>query len=167
MKRGFSLIEAVVYIAMLSAVLVLFAGIVLAVSGSYAKHAVLRSMDVAGITAMERMTREIRGASSVDAAGSTLGVTPGVLSLNRALPAGGSSKISFQVTGQNIQVKVDNADQGTLLPPEVTVSSLIFRQIDSGKSQAVKIEMSLAGSIGNATSSGSYYSTVILRGSYK
>ncbi|MDO8493029.1 MAG: prepilin-type N-terminal cleavage/methylation domain-containing protein [bacterium] len=157
MKRGFTLIEVMIYIAMIALIFTVFTGMVLAVNKSYTKIAILRNMDIAGITTMERMTREIRGGTSVDAIGF------GVLSLNQL-----NSKISFATTTENnIQVRIDDVDQGTLLPSGVTVSSLIFRQIDTGRSIGVKIEMLLAGKVGNATSSEFYYSTVILRGSYK
>lgn len=167
MKKGFSLIELMVYIAVISVVGGIFTGLVLSVSRSYAKIAVLRNMDIAAITSMERMTRTIRSSTSVDMAGSVLGSTPGTLSLNQLDLNGLNSKTSFEVAGQNIQMKIDNTDEGILLPAGVTVQSLIFRKIDSGKSQAVKIEMQLSGRAGNATSSESYYGTITLRGSYK
>ena len=167
MKKGFSLIEMIVYIAVLSMVFGVFTGIVLAVNSSYAKIGVVRSLDIAGITSVERMTRTIRASASIDAANSTLGTSPGVLALLGVDASGAPSNAVFQVSNQNIQIKVNGTVQGTLLPAGVTVSSLVFRSINSGKSTAVKIEMQLSGVSGKASRVENYYSTIILRGSYK
>ncbi len=167
MKNGSSLIETMVYVAVLAMVFGVFTSLVLAVNRSYAQIAIIRNLDIAGITVMERITREIRDSSSIDTPNSTFGSTPGILSLKQTDQNGIVSNIIFKVTGQNIQIKVDGVDQGTLLPSGVTVPSLIFRSIDSGKSKAVKIEIQLVAQAGNITRTQNYYATIILRGSYK
>ncbi len=166
-KKGFTLIETIVYIAVVAVVALSFGGMVLAVARSYSRLSVVRSLDVAGTSAMDRMTRTIRSASSIDLAGSTLGSSPGVLSLNIVGSNGVSSKTSFQVSGQNLQIKVAGIDQGTLLPSEVTVGKLLFNSITSSSSQAVKLELQLTAKFGSASSTQTYYDTAILRGSYQ
>lgn len=167
MKRGFSLIEVIVYVSIISIIAGVFGGMVIAISRSYSKLAVMREMDIAGITAMERMTRSIRSSTSIDIAGSTLDVNPGVLSLDYLDVNEVNTRTIFQVTNQNIQIRINDVDQGVLLPEGVTVSSLIFRRIDTGRSEAVRVEMRLVTRIGNTTADENYYSTIILRGTYE
>jgi prepilin-type N-terminal cleavage/methylation domain-containing protein len=166
-KKGFSLIEVIVYIAVLSMVFGLFTSIVLYVNRSYARLAVVRSMDISAISSLDRLSRAIRSSSGVVTSQSTLGSTPGVLSLNQTSSSGITINTLFQVTGQNIQIKIDNIDQGNLLPTGVIVSKLVFNLVDSGKSQAISTQLQLEGRVGSSTLKETYYSTEILRGSYK
>ncbi|MBI3632223.1 MAG: hypothetical protein HY225_02135, partial [Candidatus Vogelbacteria bacterium] len=55
----------------------------------------------------------------------------------------------------------------SLIPTGVAVRSLIFYLIDTGSSKAVKVEMQLGETKGGVVRYANYYSTVILRGSYK
>jgi hypothetical protein len=167
MRRGFSLVEVIVYIAVLLMVFGLFTSIILSVNRSYARLAVVRSMDISAISSLERISRVIRSSSSVVTLQSTLGSTPGVLSLNQTTSGGATVNTLFQVVDQNIQIKIDNIDQGTLLPAGVTVSKLVFNLIDSGKSQAISTELQLMVRVGSSTLNETYYSTEILRGSYR
>lgn len=145
MQKGTTLIETVIYISILVVIFGIFTSLVLSVSKSYLQLSVERNRDMAAISVMERITREIRASSSADVS------TPGVLVLGNT---------SFATTSsQNIQISVDNVDQGTLLPTGITVSRLIFDLVDSGRSKAVKMEMRLSGQ--------TYYSTIILRGTYR
>ncbi len=167
MKKGFSLIELLIYIAIISMVFGLFTQIVLSVSKSYAEIAVIRNLDTGAISAMERITREVRASSSIDAANTVLGTSPGVLSLNQVDSNGTRSTVLFKTNNQNIQMKRDGNDQGTFLPSGVAVSSLVFSSINSGNSSAVKILMQLVGTSGKITRTKNYYNTIILRGSYQ
>ena len=167
MKRGFSLIEMLIYLSILGAIFTLFTNSLLAISRSYAVLKKLTALDSGAIASMERITREIREATSVDLTQSTLGSNPGVLVLNQVDSFGSTSKLKFSLTNQVLHIARDSTDQGVLLPSSITAPLLIFYSLDSGISKAVKIEMQLRDSEGGATRNQSYYSTVILRGSYK
>ena len=164
--RGFSLIETLVYIAVLSLVSTLFVNTLLAMNRSYAVLETVMMLDRAATAGMERMTREIRAATDVDTLQSTLGVSPGVLTVNQIDETGAVSRAAFSILNEVLHISRDGVDQGSLLPPRIAAESLIFRLIDSGKSKAVKIEMRLL-SVAGRTRSESYYTTVILRGSYR
>ena len=158
---GFSLIETIVYISVLTMVMGIFTMIVMAVSNSYTQIAIIRNLDTAAVTSMERITRSIRSSSVV--VSPTASATSSVLNLTQP----DLVTNLFQISNQNIQIKVNDTDQGTLLPPEVIVTKLIFTLADSGVSKAVKIEMQLRNTSGGETRTETYYDTVILRGSYQ
>ena len=165
MKRGLSLIETMIYIAILLAVLLLFVKLVTSISQSYLTIGVTRRLDaVAGIS-MDRMTREIRSASDVDV-DSIFGVSPGRLVLKKVNSLGVITRVGFIAPDSHLRIIEDGVDSGPLFPLSVTTSSLIFRQIDSGVSKGIKIEMALRSDGGGVTRTQNYYSTIILRGTY-
>ncbi len=167
MKRGFSLVEMLIYISILSVVLVLFVNSLLAINRSYAVVRAEMTLDNGAIGSIERITREIRGATSVDLAQSVLGVNPSILVLNVLDAVGNTSKIMFSLINQTLHISKDGVDQGVLLVPTITVPKLNFYSLDSGLSKAVKAEIQFENKETGVTRRNSYYSTVILRGSYK
>src|SRR5947207_2763724 len=103
-KSGFSLVEMLVYISILSIVSLLVIHTILSFAKSYRELGVLRVVEHSGMDSMERMTREIRAATSITAANSTLGASPGVLILVSTV-GGISTTTKFYV--QNGTLKVD------------------------------------------------------------
>ncbi len=116
--------------------------------------------------ALERMMREIRGASSVDIAQSTLNSSPGQLTLNTIDDNGVATTIQFFLTGQTSRIKEADIDIGPLSSAGVRVVNLTFRRIATSTSEAVKIEMIIESGQGLSYRSSSFYSTAVLRGSY-
>ena len=167
MKRGFSLFEMLIYVSILSAVLVLFVNSLLAINRSYAVVRAEMTLDNGAISSMERITRGIREATSIDLVQSVFGVNPSILVLNILDTVGNTSKMTLSLINQTLHISKDGVDQGVLLPSTVTVPKLIFYSLDSVSSKAVKIEIQLENKETGVTRRNSYYSTVILRGSYK
>lgn len=164
-KRGLSLVEIMIYLAILSAALLLFVNLLTSISKSYISIRMIRKLDSAGISAMDRVTREIRNASSVDAS-SILGINPGTLILNTLDSSGSPTQIVFSVLSSQLHVTEAGVDSGSLFPTGITAPSLIFSQINTGVSRAIKIEMKIENEEGNTVRDQNYYSTIILRGSY-
>jgi hypothetical protein len=115
---------------------------------------------------LERITREIRGASSIDTAQSTFNASPGVLTLNTTDDNGATTTIQFFMVGQTPHIKEAGIDMGPLAGAGVRVATLIFRRIATSTSEAVKIETRLESGQGINYKSTPFYSTVVLRGSY-
>lgn len=163
--RGFSLVETIIYISILALVVVLFVNLLISISGSYVQIRMARKLDSAAVSSMDRMTKEMRNASSVSG-GSVLGISPGKLILNSVDSLGNPLSVSFDIRSSQPHIYLNGEDAGPLVPAGVTASRLIFRRLDSPVSQAVKIEMTLESRDGNSLRAANYYSTVILRGSY-
>ncbi len=157
---GFSLIEMLMYVALLTLILVALVNIVFAFSKSYEQLGALRTAEHTGLTGMERMARDIHWATSVDTGGSTLGSSPGVLSVLI-----GTSTTKFYVVNGELRVSVDAIDIGPLSVSSAKVTNLVFRLITTTESQAVKIEMTVQGIAGSAVRSKTYRSTIILKNS--
>ena len=165
-RQGFSLIEAIIYVGLAILVMVAVVNMLLLLSRAYGQLKSSRHMQTSAITALDRVIRDIRNAQSIDVGQSTLGASPGVLTLNSTNLSGTAEVFQFYILNGALRVKKDTVDLGPLTLPDVTVSNLIFRQISTGISQAVKIEITLGTGAGQSARSANFYGTAILRDSY-
>jgi type II secretory pathway pseudopilin PulG len=166
-KKGFSLIEIVVYIGIFSVVSTAIIVSSMVVISSFNKTKVSRNVLESSSTIMERMTREIRSAQSVNTLTSSLSVNPGVLDLVGFDDLSNARNVRFSVDPSgHLNISENGELIGSLVNDGVVVSSLIFRRIQNASSEAVKIEMTLTGSNGSWSTSKNFYNTVLLRGGY-
>lgn len=165
-KGGYLLVEMLFYILILTMLLLVIVNILVVLVSSERSIKTSRNIENAAAVSMERMTREIRNATSIDVANSTFGGSPGVLTLNTIDSSGNPESIKFYLSSSVVSLDQYGVYIGPLFPSSVTATSLIFREIDSGKSIAVKIEMTLTAGNGSYAKTASFYSTAILRGSY-
>lgn len=166
MQRGFSLIELLVYLAVFAIALILIVGTALGLSRAYGGVANLSRIERDGTAVLERLMREARGAKSTDTSASILGVNPSKLILNTTDDADAARTVEFFVSGFALHIKENGADTGTLTGSKVAVSSFVARRIVTGRSEAVKIELSLQSGVGTASTTKKFYATTILRNSY-
>jgi prepilin-type N-terminal cleavage/methylation domain-containing protein len=163
LTRGFSLVEMIIYVSILAIISVVVVNTILSFTGSYRDLRALRALDHASIGAMERMTRDIRASSSVTTAQSTLGSSPGALTLV-ATSGGVSTTTKFYIQNGVLRVDVNSVYSGPLTLSSTTVTSLIFNTLTSTVSTGVKVDMTIQSTDGIATRTKTYHSTVILRG---
>ena len=157
---GFSLIEVVVYVAILAVISVVAVNTLLLIHRALAEIRTTRSLDATAAVAMERMIRTIRDAKSVTSiVGTTL-----VLAGSEAAPV----TYTFDVDANTL--RIDSGSGPVILtPPGVTVSGLAFQKSDlatGGKSEAVKVVLTLQASSGQTVKTQSFYGTAVLRNSY-
>ncbi|MDO8482863.1 MAG: hypothetical protein Q7S86_03535 [bacterium] len=165
-RQGFSLVETIIYTGLLALILFAVTNMMLLMSHSYNYLKLSRHIHVSAVTALDRMVRDIRNAQSVDTGQSTLGTSPGVLTLNTSTVSGTPQTVQFYVSGGGIRVKQDGVDVGPVTLPDVALTNLVFRQISTGISSAVKIELTLQAGVGPSARSANFYATAILRDSY-
>ncbi len=163
-KKGFSLIEMLVYIALITVIFLFIINMILSFTGSYKDITALRVADRSGMDAMERMTREIRNATSVTPAQSFFGSSPGILTIVQT-SSGVSTTTKFYLQNEVLRVDVNGVYSGPLTLTRAQVTNLTFNLLTSTSSQAVKIDMILNGTSGNVTKTKAYHSTIILKGS--
>jgi Tfp pilus assembly protein PilW len=165
-EKGMTLVEMLVY----TTLFVIIAGSVvytlIALGGAYRSLQSSQAISSSAQVALERMTRDIRSSTSVDLGVSTLGSSPGTLQLNTLDINGNPTTVRFSVSGDVLRVSEAGVDQGPLTVASAEVTSLVFRRIATLKSEAVKIEMTIGSGEGPAHAEKTFYSTVVLRGSY-
>lgn len=164
--KGFSLVEMLFYIALLSLALLAVTETLILVTRSYGNlRSVQRIEQEAGVS-LERMVREIRDAQSVNGASSVFDSHPGKLLLNTTNASGATRTVEFFLDNGKLSLKENGVVLGALTSAKTGVTNLIFRTITTARSQAVKIEMTLQSGNGSALRTEHFYATAVLRDSY-
>ena len=165
-QNGYSVIEIIVYIAIFAFFSITVLKSYTAVLGSLRESRTDRDLLESGSAIMERLSREIRQAKSVDVVNSTLGTSPGVLQLNSTTSGGSATVMKFITSSGAINLYQDGTLVGNLLGQNISVISLIFRRISLTNGEAVRIEMTLQDTRSTLNRTDNFYNTIILRGSY-
>lgn len=165
-NSGFSLIEMLVFIAVAAFVVVIIVNslnIYLRVYGTFRATSYITT---SAMDTLERMTREVKLASSVDVGLSTFDISPGVLVLNTTDSAGDPAVIEFYVDDSSVYMKRNNNIIGSLTGDDTSVNSLIFSHLTNTNSELVKIELDLQTSVGKVTKDAKFLTSAVLRSNY-
>ena len=164
--RGFTLVEMVIYVAFFAVLSVLAMNATILVMKSFYTLRISQSISQSATTALERMSREIRSATSIDLTNSSLSPTdPGRLTLNKKNASGAVYPIEFYVNAGKLNLRDNDIDKGSLLTKTVTITRLVFWVVTTPSgSKAIKIEMTLRDSRSSITKTVKYYDTIVLRG---
>ncbi len=163
MKRGFTLIEILIYTAILAIIFILVVNSLSIVIKAFNQGRVAIKINNSAETAMERMTREIRFAYGVDAASTLDHLVLNSYVLGTETP----TTVEFYIDSGKLMIKEGVSPAGQLTSSDLSVTNLGFRQITtSSMSKAVKIEMTIEDSSGNYQKTEDFYNTIILRRSY-
>lgn len=169
--RGFTLVEMIIYIAFFAILSVLTVNATIMVMKSFYTLRINQSISQSATTALERMSREIRNAYSVDTVNSTFTTSPGRLTLMTKNAVGALTTVEFYTTaGNQINMKVGGVDQGSLMAKTVTATNLVFIYMSGTNSKYIKIEMTLRDTRdarSGFTKTVKFYDTIVLRGSIK
>lgn len=167
-EAGFTLIEAVVYIAIFSIVFVFALNTVFTAIKSYNNFKVVKNLRSEAEFVLERWEREARLASGVSEAESVFGVSPGKIYLNSTDISSGAPKTAeFFLSGNSLVLRENGGAEKFLTSSSTSITSLVFRQISNAStSKAVKIEMTVSASKGGITKQENFYATAVLRNSY-
>lgn len=141
-NKGFTLVEILVYVAVLSIIVVAifsFAVWALRVNG---KAKAMREVKDMAQTALEQMTSEIREAKSVY----TPMTTASQLSLEttKYLPLGEESTfLEFYLCQTRLCLKKEGQNPVALTSDRVEVKSLSFQRVASGQTDSVQVELQI------------------------
>jgi len=163
-KKGMTLVEAVVYIAITVILIVGIVGTVVFVIRTLGDLKASRDVRNSAVTVLERIGRDLRQAESVNGAASSFDSHPGNVLLNTG---GTPGTIEFYIESGGIKVREDGVYLGDLTLLTVTVTNLIFRQTDTTNSEGVKVEITLQNNDGTVVNATSFYTSGVLRGSYQ
>lgn len=160
--RGFSLVEVLVYIAVL--VLVSVAGVLtyLSLDTMLVRNATERTVSHAAQVALERISREIRSATAVNTTLSTLGTSPGELTLTT-----GGATTNFAVVGDSLILTVDGSEVGPLTGNSVVVEEFTAHLYVGTTTDLVRVSLTLSAETKAASTTRTYYTSAVLRGSYE
>ncbi|MEK7642331.1 MAG: hypothetical protein AAB392_00845 [Patescibacteria group bacterium] len=164
-NSGITLIETIIYSVILLLVLFAITTTLGSLTSSHREALVNRLVQSSGSVAMEKMMREIRSAEAVNLGSSSLGVSPGALSLtgiNEQTPY----SVSFNLGGGILQVTKDGGSPGNLTSSATTITELIFERLTNSNSEGVRVTLEIQATVGNKTKTLELTDFAVLRGSY-
>lgn len=170
-KNGFTLVEMVIYLAIMIVITIALVRSLVIVFNSNRTSFADSNLRNSAYSAMENMVREIRGSQSIDTVNSVLYPSQtGALQLNQVDASGNPYIVRF-FTSSSLALNMSEGSTTASLVGPITlngtkVMNLIFTPINTGNSQAVRIQMNLSATANGITKTDWFYDTVILRDSY-
>lgn len=158
-QAGYTMMELLIYTAILAVMAVLIIQGLLAVTLSFGEVRAYNMLRAGGNIAMERMLKEVRFANAVTTASSTL-------ALLSSDEAGAPKTVEFAVSSGTLSLAEDGINKGSLTGNGVTVTSLVFREATTSKGSLIKIEMTLTDARLRNVRVANFYGSAVLRGSY-
>jgi type II secretory pathway pseudopilin PulG len=167
-NKGYSLVEMVIYVTILSVLALIIVNTLLMLTRSYTTVKTNRLIGLSVGTAMERMTREIRKGISIDQVSSVFNGSNGKLVMSSTDSFGNATTTQFYLSSGKVMIKQGTGAEAPLTLASTTISSLVFRQMSTSTVSAVKIEMQIqASSTAGRTVTFDIFDTIVLRGAYK
>lgn len=155
-QKGYSLIELIIYIAIFAMLSVVLTRSLVTIIRTYASAQSYRTLQTNGELVMERLSRELRDATTISS--STYNTSPGAIALSGIDASNNVHTASFDVSGGAIRL-----DGNNLTTTDVTVTSFILRRMTTTLGSLVKVEITLTTNRGNVATT-SFYSSFTLRG---
>ncbi|MBI5787157.1 MAG: hypothetical protein HY446_01245 [Candidatus Niyogibacteria bacterium] len=167
-NRGSSLIETLLYSAILIVLSVAAINTLLAMTSVFSQARALRQVGLNAETSLERLTREARLASGINEASSVFSATSSRLVLDTVRSSTDPTQVlkQFYVSGGRLALQENSDPAEFLTSNKVVVGSFWVDEITALNSEAVKIILELETAPGRNQASQTFYQSVILRGSY-
>ena len=163
--KGFSLAEMLVYIGILAFLLVVILNILSSLSKYQRVFKASSSVQNSGVLALERITREVRNATSIDVDQSIFNTSLGVLSLNSKDADDNDKNIQFLISTSTIIIKENGEEIGPLTLSNASVTSLKFFFLNGSTTDAIKTEITIESGTSTSYKSSNFYTTTVLRNS--
>lgn len=165
-NRGLTLIEIIVYVALLALLMVIIISSLLQVSNIASETKAFRALRGSSLNSLGRMTYEIRLAQSTNLSTSIFDANPGRLKINTTDINSNPRTVEFKINGTNLEFIENSVAKGFLTTADVNVTSLIFRRQVTAKGDAIKIELILQNKNSKNSYTEKFYKTVVMRGAY-
>jgi len=165
-QNGFSLVELVVYVALVALVGSLVLGLMIPMYKVGVEARVSRRINESGALMMERILRETKDAESVNQTGSVFSVNPGIFKINttNASTTGGTMKFSLSA-GRGLLTFGDGESQ-YLTSTQTNISELAFWYLVSSSSEAIRVKITISDRQVTLARERTFFGTAVLRGSY-
>jgi hypothetical protein len=165
-KKGISLIEMMVYIAVLMVVMIVVLNSVLHMAASYNRIRITADMERSASVLLGRIAYEVRSAERVHVSQSILATSSGVLFLEK-----GTEPLLENVEIRKASTTVHLFKNGVFEGPLTTtagvqIESLTFYLVSTPVSEGVTVQALMRGVRGEDEFTRMYQTTAILKGSY-
>lgn len=161
-KRGFSLVEIMVYLSVTTLVAGALVTTFLSLDTVLLRNKTDRALAESARVSLERVVRDTRAAQAVNTGLSTFGAPAGALALTE-----GATTTRFYVAGESLVMSVNGVEIGPLTSSEVTVQSFVVTRYVASTTEMVRTALTLSASSKAASSTRTFYSSAVLRGTYE
>ncbi len=162
-EKGFSLIEMIVYISILAFMLIIVTEVIYSINSSQRVMRAVRDIESSALISLDRIGREVRGATSINVASSTLGTNPGVLVLNSTDGSGAARVVRFYLSSGRVRMSENGVDAGALTESSATTTSLIFRRFATSTAEGIRIGVALESGTSTYYRTENFYSSLLIR----
>jgi hypothetical protein len=162
--KGFSLIEMLFYVAVLTLFMIVSVNASILMMGMYANSRHAKVINRGALATVSTFTAETRKSLTVNPINSNLGTNPGKLALISA-SVSGVENVVLELKDGAIELSRNGLILGQITPPGARVESLIFNHINNNGKEAVRMTLTIVAE-GNENKSETFYYTATLRGSY-
>jgi Tfp pilus assembly protein PilW len=162
--RGVTLVELLVYLAILVFLLLVIFNVVLGMARAYNTLVVVQNIEDSASFSLERMTREIRNAEYVDPA-SSLG--EGDILLHTTEESGTPRSVRIYVEEGRLVLQENGGDAFPLTRSDTYVEDAVFILLSTPHSEAIRTTLTFSSGADELDRTKTFYSTIVLRGSYQ
>jgi prepilin-type N-terminal cleavage/methylation domain-containing protein len=161
-EQGFSLVELIVYIAILAIVVSALTLTAVSLLRSFAYARASGDVAEAATVALERLTREIRFAHTVQIGTSVLGTHPGTLGLETTDLVGNPATLLATLNSGRIMLAMNGGTPAPLTRASVTVTNLVFTHMPGTEKHGVRIDLTIERAVRDALISKDFRTYVVL-----
>lgn len=163
--KGFSLVELIVYIGLLSLLTVTLTSTVISLFTTKEHLEAREEIAYSSTISLERMTREIRKAKSVATGVSTLGSHPSTLTLNTTDSSGDPTTVTINLISGRIFLKEGANAAYPLSENSVTVSDFVVTRYVTTNTEGIAIEITAQKNVQGTVIQNVFRTFVVLDGS--
>lgn len=162
--RGFTLIEILVYLAVFVLIATALVVTFLSFNTTFVRNQTERALTQEARLALDTISLSIRDAGMLNTAQSILNTSPGVLELK----SGATTTRFYKSSSSGALVyAINGSEVGPLTSDAVTVKRLTFHHFVGSTTDLVRVELTLHAENKAASSTRTFYTSAIMRGTYE
>lgn len=146
-RNGYTLVEMIIYVGIVALVIIAIVGVILGITKSSRYVGALNEIENSAILSLSRISREVRLASSMSTSTNCINFATSTVYSSVCLNSG-----------------VININGDPLTSSKINISKLLFTQITSTSSKAIRIEMTMTATSSGKLISKDFNTTTVLRG---
>lgn len=141
---GFTLIEILIYIAIMGVIVTGFITFSISISNTRNKTFVVQEVHSNSRTALNLISQRIRSSTGINSASSTFGADPGVLSLSMAASFRDPTVIDLDQNDGVLRIGEATSSPVAITTDKVKITNLVFTNLTpSGERESIRVEITV------------------------
>jgi type II secretory pathway pseudopilin PulG len=163
LKKGFSLVETVIYIGMMTVLLFSLITLISSATSTYVVLKSSRNIERSAINIMNSINMYADEASVIDITNTKFDNASGSISLMVTDNLGHSTSTKIYLSNNQVVLSINNVVVGPLNLSDVRVTNLTFRNMSTSTFNGFKVEMTIDNGTSSRYFSENFYNSYILR----